>query len=146
MTARFCTQCGERLEAKRSSSLPFRAFCARCSPRSSHLHLALIAVPILCVAFGFIAGRYASKREPFYFIGSPIEMSGIATSSTDNQDHSTLPALGQEQLVISPSTLETICGARTKSGKPCQRKVKSGGYCWQHRDKFSEKKSAPPKR
>jgi len=25
------------------------------------------------------------------------------------------------------------CGARTKSGKACRRKVKGGGYCYQHR-------------
>jgi hypothetical protein len=27
----------------------------------------------------------------------------------------------------------SICGARTKSGKACRRKVKGGGYCYQHR-------------
>jgi hypothetical protein len=26
-----------------------------------------------------------------------------------------------------------ICGAPTKSGKPCRRRVKGGGRCWQHR-------------
>lgn len=26
----------------------------------------------------------------------------------------------------------TLCGARTKSGKSCKRKVKGGGFCYQH--------------
>ena len=26
----------------------------------------------------------------------------------------------------------SICGAPTKDGTPCQRKVSGGGYCWQH--------------
>ena len=30
------------------------------------------------------------------------------------------------------STVST-CGARTKSGKPCRRKVKGGGFCYQHK-------------
>jgi hypothetical protein len=27
----------------------------------------------------------------------------------------------------------SICGAPTKSGKPCQRRVRGGGRCYQHR-------------
>ncbi|PTX59508.1 hypothetical protein C8N46_10997 [Kordia periserrulae] len=27
----------------------------------------------------------------------------------------------------------SICGARTKSGKLCRRKVKNGGFCYQHK-------------
>ncbi|HWO00750.1 MAG TPA: DUF5763 domain-containing protein [Blastocatellia bacterium] len=33
-----------------------------------------------------------------------------------------------------------VCGALTKSGRPCQRRVKDGGYCWQHRDKSGSHK------
>ncbi|MCH3883266.1 MULTISPECIES: DUF5763 domain-containing protein [Tenacibaculum] len=31
------------------------------------------------------------------------------------------------------SNKATLCGARTKSGKSCRRKVKGTGYCYQHR-------------
>jgi hypothetical protein len=32
--------------------------------------------------------------------------------------------------------LVAICGARTKKGTPCQRRVRGGvGRCWQHRGK-----------
>ena len=28
-----------------------------------------------------------------------------------------------------------FCGAQTKKGTPCSRRVKGGGRCWQHKDK-----------
>ena len=37
-----------------------------------------------------------------------------------------------------PTDLEEvvyICGARTKKGTPCQRRVRGPGRCWQHRGK-----------
>lgn len=30
-----------------------------------------------------------------------------------------------------------FCGAETKKGTPCSRKVKGGGRCWQHKDRES---------
>lgn len=30
------------------------------------------------------------------------------------------------------SSSSSLCGARTKSGSPCKRKVKDGGKCYQH--------------
>jgi hypothetical protein len=143
--ARFCSECGERLKVKRTGILPFRSYCRRCSPRFRRIHLMLIAIPLLCAAIGFGVGHYTSTREPFYFIGSPVNLSAnrVAPSADNNNDHSSSGSetLTQpEQLVISPSAAEAICGARTKSGKPCRRKVKGGGYCWQHRDRQAPKK------
>jgi hypothetical protein len=43
----------------------------------------------------------------------------------------------------SRGSMEPICGAPTKSGRPCRRKVKDGGYCWQHRDKSGVKSQHP---
>ena len=136
--ARFCSECGERLRVKRPGILPFRSFCPRCSPRFKRTRLMLIAIPFLCAAIGFAIGHYTSAPEPFYFIGTPVNLSanGVAPSADKDKNH---PSRGSEtptqsdRLVISPSQAEAICGARTKSGKPCRRKVKGGGYCWQHR-------------
>ncbi|KGL62923.1 DUF5763 domain-containing protein [Polaribacter sp. Hel1_85] len=33
----------------------------------------------------------------------------------------------------SSKNTTTLCGARTKSGKPCKRKVKGGDFCYQHK-------------
>jgi hypothetical protein len=146
--ARFCSECGERLKVKRSDILPFRSFCPRCSPRFRRIRLMLIAIPFLCAAIGFASGHYTRTRESFYFIGTPVDLSAnrVAPSADNNNDHSSRGSetLTQpEQLVISPSAAEAICGARTKSGKPCRRKVKGGGYCWQHRRKPGTEQVAP---
>ena len=146
--ARFCSECGERLRVKRPGILPFRSFCSRCSPRFWRIRLMLIAVPFLCAAIGFAIGHYSSPREPFYFIGTPVDLSADrAAPSADANNHLSSPGgetlTHPEQLVISSSASEAICGARTKSGKPCRRKVKGGGYCWQHRRSPGTEQVAP---
>ena len=34
---------------------------------------------------------------------------------------------------FSSKSKTTLCGARTKSGRSCRRKVKGSGYCYQHK-------------
>lgn len=149
-TATFCSECGERLKVKRSSTLLFRSFCSRCSPRFNCARLMLIVAVALSAAIGFGIGRFTTPREPFYYIGTPVESgsSRTAPSTDDNAAHAARKseAVAQgEQVAFSPSAAEGACGARTKSGRPCLRKVKGGGYCWQHRDKVDEKKSSRAK-
>ncbi len=40
-----------------------------------------------------------------------------------------------QETTSSQSTTTTTqrCGAKTQSGKPCKRKVKGGGFCYQHK-------------
>ena len=142
-TPRFCSQCGERLKLKRATVLPFQSYCSRCAPRFARTRFWFIAAPALCVVLGFAIGHYAGKREPFYYIGTPVNASQMARSPDGGPTH-------DEQTLTRPSksssgVTNAICGAPTKSGKPCQRKVKGGGYCWQHRDKFGDKPQAPTK-
>ncbi len=143
--ARFCPECGERLKVKHPGILHFRSFCPNCSARFRRFRPMLIAVPVLCGAIGFALGHYTSAREPFYFIGTPVDLTAnrVTPSADNNSDHSprgNATLTPPEQLVIAPSEADTICGARTKSGKPCRRKVKGGGYCWQHRDPLTPRK------
>ena len=100
--------------------------------------MTLIAGAALCAAIGFAVGHFTAWREPFYYIGTPVELSANNIAPSPSHAHSsqqTEPSSQSEQPVIGSAAAEGICGARTKSGKPCQRKVKGGGYCWQHRDK-----------
>ena|SRR5882724_8534718 len=143
--ARFCSECGARLKVRRPAILAFPSFCPRCPPRFRRIRLTLIAVPFLCAVIGFAIGHYTSAREPFYFIGTPVDLGAnrVAGSADPNNRLSSPRSetlTHPEQLVTSSSTTEAICGARTKSGKPCRRKVKGGGYCWQHRDRQAPKK------
>lgn len=147
----FCSECGERLKVKRVRRLPFSSFCVRCSPHFRRLRLMLIAVPVLCAVIGFAVGHYTGAREPFHFIGTPVDLTAnrAAPSADINSDPSSRgnsTVRGPEQLVISPSAADTTCGAQTKSGKPCRRKVRGGGYCWQHRDGLPLKKEQSARR
>lgn len=138
--ARFCSECGEQLEVKRAH-LPLRAFCRNCSPAFKTGRLMLLVAFAASMAMGFAVGRCTSSRAPFYLMGMPVE-----SSITSQAPDAAVPNLSTEAEAPGPSVtrgmIEGICGAPTKSGKPCQRKVKGGGYCWQHRDKFPDRKSA----
>jgi uncharacterized low-complexity protein len=104
----------------------------------------LLATAAACTVIGFVIGHLTSTRERFLYLGTPVESRRMKSSQDKNADHSsrsTESVTQREQLVISSSAAEGICGARTKSGKPCQRKVKGGGYCWQHRDKVPKAQS-----
>lgn len=57
-------------------------------------------------------------------INSPIGQSS-ARNRSSNSNNSTDKS--------NYSRGSSLCGARTKKGSPCQRRVAGGGYCWQHR-------------
>lgn len=126
------------MRSNRTAFLPLRAFCRHCTPGFRTARLILLAAAAACTVIGFAIGHLTSTRERFLYIGTPVESSRMTSSPDKNANHSTRSTdsfTQREQLVISSSAVEGICGARTKSGRPCQRKVKGGGYCWQHRGK-----------
>jgi hypothetical protein len=144
-TARFCSECGERLRVTRSSILFAGSYCRRCSRWFQRVRLTTIVAVAASLALGFVAGRFTTPREAFYYIGTPVESGSLGGGPpADRPSSQSREARAQaEQPVFSLGATENNCGARTKSGRPCQRKVKGGGYCWQHRDKAVEKKSHP---
>ena len=109
---KLCNACGEKVNARRA-------------PRwLKVVGLALLAF----VAFAF--GRYGTPPRTVYLLGTPVEPLAASAPRVDSE------AVGQADETVS------ICGAPTKSGKPCQRKVKGGGYCYQHRDKYGQKNAS----
>lgn len=138
---KFCSECGEQVKAGRATILPLRSFCRGCAPRFRGSRLLLIAALALFAAGGYAVGRYTTPRQPFYLIGTPIDLNANRARPSENQNSARSPDAGGKQ-VTRPDTVESVCGARTKSGRPCRRKVVGGGYCWQHRDKAAPKKTA----
>jgi hypothetical protein len=141
-TARFCCECGERLRVTRSSILFAGSYCRRCSRWFQRVRLTTIVAVAVSLAMGFAAGRFTTPREALYYIGTPVESGSLGPPADHPSSQSREARAQAEQPVFSLAATEDNCGARTKSGRPCQRKVKGGGYCWQHRDKTAEKK--PP--
>jgi hypothetical protein len=134
-TARFCSVCGEQIKLRRGTFWPTRSFCARCSPRFRQARLLLVTLLTLSAAGGFLLGRHVTRRETFYFIGTPVDTQTTSgPRSEDARDSNSTAAEGRQPAAPADEPL-AVCGARTKSGRPCQRKVRGGGYCWQHRGK-----------
>jgi len=130
--ARFCSECGDRLKVKRPALLPLRAFCPRCSPRFRTIRLVFAAALVLAT-IAFAVSRFGARRELFHSIGTPLEP--IANGSPSTSATPVESARPGEHALKTTDSVVGICGAPTRSGKPCQRKVRGGGYCWQHRDK-----------
>ena len=132
----FCSECGERLKTKRARLLFPRARCYQCDRglrRSSSILLS--GMLVLSLSAGFVVGRYTRKPEPFYIIGTPIQpRSSSPVSSADGGSQEDVHPEGQVER-RSGAQVDSICGAPTRSGKPCQRRVRGGGFCWQHRKK-----------
>jgi hypothetical protein len=96
--------------------------------------LRTVAVALLIV-IAFALGRYTAPPRTVYLLGTPIE----PLAPVANGEASTANLSSASQVANSDDETVSICGAPTKSGKPCQRKVKGGGYCYQHRDKYGSK-------
>ena len=135
LAAKFCSECGERLSSRRPGFL-FRTCCPRCAVKLRPARLILISISIVLAVGGFALGNYSKTPEPFYVIGTPIDLGSTRQPGVHIGDQSTGVNKGTGSETLSPSgtrAIETICGAPTKSGRPCRRKVKGVGYCWQHR-------------
>jgi hypothetical protein len=135
---KFCSQCGEPLRAKRAGLVIGQAICARCATGLRGQRFLKVLCLVLLAAVAFAVGRTSTPPRTVYLIGTPIE------PQTASEPSATSAANLSSASQATPSTqsaddIVTICGAPTRSGKPCQRKVKGGGYCWQHRDKHGGK-------
>jgi hypothetical protein len=61
---------------------------------------------------------------------------GDAARQTDATNGDSSPAglgVAGVEPPTDPNEVVSICGARTKKGTPCQRRVRGTGRCWQHR-------------
>lgn len=142
----FCVECGTRITRARWHFWTTRRFCTTCAPRfrKAQTFKSLIAGAIL-FSIGLMAGRAARPTAPPLIIeraqlsapgvaksgaGSSITNSNITTPKPD-------PTYGPDGTVSErPTELDEvvyICGARTKKGAPCQRRVRGPGRCWQHK-------------
>ena len=152
LNTKFCSQCGEKIKGNRRSLFGFMAFCAPCKKQTRFARTALIAVFISFTAGIFFAGRATIPRQSFQFIGTPTDLPSAGTSATpaNSTSPATRATANTEKQTAPPQKTDkeppeeplAICGAPTASGRPCHRKVRGGGYCWQHKDKFKAQAKA----
>lgn len=55
-----------------------------------------------------------------------------ATSNNKQSTSSSSSAVNRSKKTSRSSSYSSLCGARTKKGGSCQRRVSGGGRCWQH--------------
>ena len=151
----FCCECGERVARARWRLWTSRRFCPSCARR---LHRRTLAAPLLfafaLAGAGFVFGRTLRPSPPPLVVergtlslapvpaGDAPKRSGDAKreDSTVKREDSAAkpePAYGPDgtanERPTDPDEVVYICGARTKKGAPCQRRVRGPFRCWQHR-------------
>jgi hypothetical protein len=123
----FCSECGEKIIRLRWRVWTSRQFCNACGRRfrKERWLSALLAIAIL-LCLGFITGR-ALKPEPGPLI---IQRDARAVPSAQNGADN---LSGASATNTQPDEDVYICGARTKKGTPCSRRVHGLVRCWQHK-------------
>ena len=111
----FCSECGEKIVRLRWRFWTSRRFCDKCSARfarSQLLRRALAAIVLVLV--GVLIGR-GTRHKP-----SPLVIERLINTPATQ---------------AAPVTVDEvyICGARTKKGTPCSRRVHGPMRCWQHK-------------
>jgi hypothetical protein len=135
----FCSECGAKLLRLRWHFWTSRRFCNDCARRSRKARL----VPLLFAALGllgvgYVAGRVRRPAPPPLIIerraDSPLKDNDTSGRSTAPPAASTATSTADPS--SSPASVEEVvylCGARTKKGTPCSRRVHGPVRCWQHK-------------
>lgn len=153
----FCCHCGEKIE-RINWNFKSRRFCELCETDFGiydWLPRIALGSGIFLAIFGF--GSYwmrpakSLNAVPNQFISSSqnLNKDTIKPSNTNNQTFSPRPESSQHPSAPQPNSTpkakptlslpnqpqKTVyfCGAQTKKGTPCSRRIKErDGRCWQH--------------
>lgn len=142
---KFCSQCGEKIKRNRLAAFALTSFCSGCKKQARFTRFVLVMIFMSLTIGSFLAGRLTTPRQQFHFIGDPIDLQSAANSpagEATEDSANTQEADVSKQTISSADEAIAMCGAPTKAGRPCRRKVRGGGTCYQHKDKL--KASARP--
>ena len=136
----FCAECGAQLRRKGWRVWQSRNFCEDCARRLGKNGVLRPLVTIAAIAISaFTLGRYLRPPPPPLIIERasnsplsdlPVNVNEPARKSNHEDNSTKDPSRGAQ------STDDTvyICGARTKKGTPCRRRVHfAGERCFQHK-------------
>ena len=137
----FCRTCGARLTRKGWRAAVRGSVCHDCrAKRGTGTALRPISFAVLIVFAAFALGRYLRPAPPPLIIqraansplsDAPVDLSALASKSKSKDDPSPQLASVTVQSADDPVY---ICGARTKKGTPCHRRVHAAGErCFQHK-------------
>ena len=159
----FCCHCGEKIVRAKWTPLSSRRFCEFCEIEQKQHDLLPRAAMVVAILFGAAGltsyfrgsdGSSATVRSP-QGVGPQTRESGTAhsikTGSAPPTNSSNQAAVANtiavntnaepaNKVQLEPrqnSSTQPVyyCGAMTKKGTPCTRRVKIKGRCWQHADR-----------
>jgi hypothetical protein len=114
----FCCECGEKIVRLRWRLWTSRRFCDKCFRGLMKADWLLrFTATLTLLVFGVLIGRGCRRERPPLLIERPVQSSS------------------QTAVTQTPVEIEQVytCGARTKKGKPCSRRVHGPVRCWQHK-------------
>jgi len=135
----FCAECGSKVLRLRWYFWTSRRFCGKCARRFRKVRFAPPLFAMLgLLGAGYVAGLVRRPDPPPLIIerksDSPLTDTAAASSpllhaSSESKTNSNSPT-------NSPASVPEVvylCGARTKKGTPCSRRVHGPVRCWQHK-------------
>jgi hypothetical protein len=134
----FCAECGTKVLRLRWHFWTSRRFCNDCARRlrRARLKSALLAALAL-VSVGYVAGRIRRPAAPPLIIerraDSPLNDSEPGRPPLQAATESGVNSTEPQNSPTSVDEAVYLCGARTKKGTPCSRRVHGPVRCWQHK-------------
>jgi hypothetical protein len=158
----YCCHCGEKIESPEKLLWTSGRFCDVCSKEFSFQEWLPKIFILICVLFGFIGiGGFLKSGETTDVAALKQNKSfSLETGAKNETDRNQAQNSNRQSVQKSESNTESnltantnknpvekpikesekteiekiyFCGAATKKGTPCSRKVKGGGRCWQHK-------------
>lgn len=128
----FCAQCGQKVLRLRWRFWTSRRFCDGCARalRKERIMPWVLAVAALTGA-GYVAGRSRTPAPPPLTI---IRRSDSPLTAPEDPGPQRL-SVNSESMASNPPQEANVylCGALTKKGTPCSRRVQGPVRCWQHK-------------
>ncbi|NNE65942.1 MAG: hypothetical protein HKN33_05190 [Pyrinomonadaceae bacterium] len=163
---KYCCNCGDRVERIEWRFWNSSRFCELCETEYVFDEWWPRAAVLLIFVFGLTGFGFQLVEEPRRALESksalvspelrprnePPQTSSVLPSTSGSPASRRVRSVPPKEEVNSaeneplrgrtalpPVSVEPVsyCGALTKKGKPCSRKVRGGGRCWQHKDKDS---------
>lgn len=156
----FCCSCGEKIQRAEWGLLTSRRFCDVCAVENKGSEWFVRGFAVACLIFGIYGfgaslmptpGRFTKGEEA---ATRPVELrkdqklptldpalrpkpeSAVPAERESVANASVLPlaALKEQPRLERTASDDPVyyCGAKTRKGTPCSRRVKSKTRCWQH--------------
>lgn len=137
----FCSECGAKVLRLHWHFWTSRRFCKDCARRLRKARLVPVLLATLGLfAAGYVIGKTRRPAPPPLIIerrsDSPLNDSETSAGSTlqpSTLESGSSPTEAARSSSAAVEEVVYLCGARTKKGTPCARRVHGAVRCWQHK-------------